>query len=86
MEAYRLLLKSYWGANDIASYYQISICLAKEIKINVERIYGTPGYCADKERTSVKADDVISFMGGVNRLEEMQLIKIATEIDKLREE
>jgi hypothetical protein len=86
MEAYRLLLKSYWSVSEIASYYQVSHNTANNIKIDVERIYGTPCYCADKERTTVKADDVISFMGGTNRLEEMQLIKIATEIDKLREE
>ena len=86
MEGYRLLLKPYWTANDIASYYQLSLSTAKDIKIDVETINGTPAYCATKERTSVKADDVIRFMGGTSRLEEMQLIKIATEIDKLRNE
>jgi hypothetical protein len=84
MEAYRLLLKPNWTISDIASYYGFSYGFATEVKLNVEKIYGTPGYCADKERTSVKADDVIRFMGGTNRLEEMQLIKIATEIDNLR--
>ena len=86
MEAYRLLLKPYWSVSDISAYYEISHNTANEIKINVETIYGTPAYCATKERTSVKADDVIRFMGGTSRLEEMQLIKIATEIDKLRNE
>lgn len=86
MEGYRLLLKPYWTANDIAIYYQLSLTTAKDIKIDVENINGTPAYCATKERTSVKADDVIRFMGGTSRLEEMQLIKIATEIDKLRNE
>ena len=84
MEAYRLLLKPYWTTKDIASYYELSYNYANDIKISVERIYGTPAFCADKDRTSVKADDVIRFMGGNNRLEEMQLIKIATEIDNLR--
>lgn len=86
MEAYRLLLKPNWTANDIANYYGLSLPVAKNIKVDVETVFGTPGYCADRERTSVKADDVIRFMGGVSRLEEMQLIKIATEIDKLRNE
>lgn len=84
MEAYRLLLKSYWTANDIAMYYDFSMTKATEIKVDVEKIHGTPSYCANKDRTSVKADDVIRFMGGTSRLEEMQLIKTATEIDNLR--
>lgn len=86
MEAYRLLLKPHWSVSDIASYYGISHNTANEIKINVETMCGTPAFCATKERTNVKADDVIRYMGGTSRLEEMQLIKVATEIDKLRNE
>ena len=86
MEAYRLLLKSSWSVSDIAMYYDISKNTANDIKISVETIYGTPQYYADKERVCVKADDVIKFMGGISRVEEMQLIKLATEIDKLRNE
>lgn len=80
MEAYRLLLKSSWSASDIAEYYGVSHNTAVNIKNDVEILYGTPSYYATKERTSVKADDVIRFMGGTSRMEEMQLIKIANEI------
>ena len=86
MENYRILLKPYWSVSDISAYYDIAYNTANEIKIRVETIHGTPAYCATKERTTVKADDVIRFMGGTSRLEEMQLIRLATEIDKLRNE
>lgn len=83
MEAYRLLLKSSWGVQDIATYYGVSLNTASNIKADVEILYGTPSYYATKERVCVKADDVIKFMGGNSRMEEMQLIKIANEIEKL---
>lgn len=83
MEAYRLLLKSSWSAGDIAEYYGVSHNTAVNIKNDVEILYGTPAYYSTKERVSVKTDDVIRFMGGTSRMEEMQLIKIAFEIEKL---
>lgn len=86
MEAYRLLLKSSWSAHDIAEYYGVSHNVATNIKTDVEILYGTPAYYATKERTCVKADDVIRFMGGNSRMEEMQLIRIATEINHISNE
>ena len=83
MEAYRLLLKSAWSARDIAEYYGVAHDKANNIKVDVERVYGTPAYYATKERTCVKADDVIAFMGGTSRMEEMKLIKLATEINHI---
>lgn len=80
MEAYRLLLKSSWGAQDIATYYGVSLNTASNIKADVEMIYGTPSYYTTKERVCVKTDDVIKFMGGNSRMEEMQLIEIANRI------
>lgn len=80
MEAYRLLLKSYWSSQDIADYYDLGLSSAKKIKNDVEMLYGTPSYFIDKERVCVKADDVIRFMGGTSRLDEMQLIALANKI------
>ena len=86
MEKHELLLKSSWNAQDIAEYYGISVTTAVNVKVDVEVLFGTPSYYSTKERVNVRADDVIKFMGGNSRMEEMQLLEIATKIKNAKEE
>lgn len=71
---FSMLLKSNWFASDIEAYYGISKSTADYIKKSVENLGHIPPCDKGKERRSVIADEVIKFMGGKDRLTEIQIL------------
>ena len=77
-----ILLKPYWFASDIEIYFQISRTQAEIIKREVQNLGHTPSYSDGKQKVSVIADEVIKYMGGNNRLEEMRLLESYSNIER----
>ena len=68
------LLKPSWSVSDISTYLGCSKSKALKIKKSVSEKYG---YCKldfNKNQKRVKGDDVIKYLGGVNRFEEMSIL------------
>lgn len=68
------LTKPNWRVSDIANYVGCSKSTAQRIKNDVAKKYGVCELATDAKRTSVKGDDVIKFLGGINRFEEMAIL------------
>ena len=80
MSKYNLLLKTSWFASDIANYYGISKPYAEKIKSRVIERYGCSPSTEDNDtQKSVRTDDVIKFMGGNNRIEELQVLSLVKQ-------
>ena len=78
---YSVLLKPYWYSSDIQSYFGFSKTYADQIKSAVESDCGVIPAHVDNERRAVCADDVIKYLGGKSRLEEMQIYNLLKEGD-----
>ena len=83
MRNVKVLEKSNWYVSDIQEYYGISKPYAEKIK----SIVANKGYVApvdiNNSQQSVIADEVIRFMGGKDRLTEIQILN---ELKKYGEE
>lgn len=77
-----ILEKSNWFASDIQEYYGISKPHAEKIK----NIVAAKGCVApidlDQKQQSVIADEVIRFMGGKDRLTEIQILNELKKYEK----
>ena len=76
------LNKTYWFASDISDYLGCSMTRAVKIKNSVLINSGTIKEHQKEKNQSVKADDVIKYLGGNNRLEEIQILESLVTICK----
>lgn len=68
------LKKPYWFADDIMDFMDCSKNTAVKIKNEVAKKYGVIEASENKEKKAVKADDVIKYLGGNNREEEIRIL------------
>lgn len=74
------LTKPYWQLQDIMNYLNCSRNTAVEIKFNVINKYGCTIHTADSGKKSVRGDDVIKYLGGNSRIEELQIELLKNQI------
>lgn len=70
------LSKPNWNIDDIQAFLNCSRSYAVKIKNAVLEQYGSTKATADNQQKAVKADNVIEFLGGVDRLTEISIIKL----------
>lgn len=69
------LNKTYWFASDISNFLECSMTRAVKIKNSVLLESGTIEEHLKEKNQSVKADDVIRYVGGKDRLEETKILE-----------
>lgn len=79
------LLKPSWRVSDIVNYLNCSRSTAQRIKNAVAEKYGTCELDLTKKHTHVKGDDVIKYLGGINRFTEMQILCKTLEEERKNE-
>jgi len=77
------LSKPNWSIEEIQAYLQCCRVKAVDIKNEVKAIYGEINATKGKSQSEVSADNVIKYLGGNSRAEELQiLILIKNDLKK----
>lgn len=85
-EKLKLLEKPYWYPKDIEKYLEVSASQANYISIFVKDKFGVPAFFEGKERQAVSSDKVLEFLGGKDRLYEVEILTKKLETIKVIKE